>query len=119
MQISIADSAADRVIYNITGCTIAELDNKLNLFFSSQGYNLKSAQGEIRTYEKGNRVLRILFGAFAKYHKQSVTVKQQGDLFQLLLQRDSTGMSGGLIGMNQVKKEFARLTDAFTTYFKS
>jgi hypothetical protein len=119
MQITIADSAADRVIYNITGCSQAELDNKLNLFFSSMGYTLKKAEGETRTYEKGNRVLRILFGAFVKYHKQSVTIRQQGDLISLLLQRDSTGMSGGLIGMNQVKKEFGRLTAAFTDYFKN
>lgn len=119
MQISIADSAADRVIYNISGCTIQELDNKLNLFFTSQGYHVKPTTGEIRTYEKGSRVLRMLLGAFVKYHKQSVTVKPNGDQFQLLLQRDSTGMSGGLIGMNQVKKEFGRITEAFKTYFNS
>ncbi len=117
MHATVVDFAADRVFYNITGCTQEELDNKLNLFFSSRGYRLKSAVGEIRTYEKGNRVLRILFGAFAKYHKQSVAVKNQGELFSLLLQRDSTGMSGGLIGMNQVKKEFAGLTEAFKAYF--
>lgn len=117
MHISIADAADDRVIYNITGCNKDELENKLNLFFTSEGYRVKSAEGEIRTYEKGNRTLRILFGAFVKYHKQSVTIKNQGDLFSLMLLRDSTGMSGGLIGMNQVKKEFARLTQAFKTYF--
>ncbi len=117
MQATLVDFAKDRVIYNFTGCTTEELDNKLNLFFTSEGYRLKKAEGESRTYEKGNRVLRLLFGAFAKYHKQTVTVKQQGDLFSLLLQKDSTGMSGGLIGMNQVKKEFARLTEAFRAYF--
>ncbi|HUR67486.1 MAG TPA: hypothetical protein VMZ03_14130 [Chitinophagaceae bacterium] len=117
MQVTIADSANDRVIYNITGVNKDELDNKLNLFFSSEGYKVKSAEGEIRTYEKGNRVLRILFGAFVKYHKQSVTIKNQADLFSVMLHRDSTGVSGGLIGMNQVKKEFARLTQAFKAYF--
>ena len=117
MQVSIADAAEDRVIYNITGSSKEALDNKLNLFFSSEGYSLKSTEGEIRTYEKGNRTLRILFGAFTKYHKQSVTVKQQGELYSLMLHRDSTGMSGGLIGMNQVKKEFHRLTQAFKAYF--
>jgi hypothetical protein len=47
-----------------------------------------------------------------------VIIKHQGDLFSVLLQKDSTGMSGGLIGMNQVKKEFAKLTEAFREYFK-
>ena len=118
MQVNVVDFAKDRVIYNITGCTQEELDNKLNLFFTSEGYRLKSSVGEIKTYVKGNRVLRILFGAFVKYHKQSVTIKHEGNLFSLLLQKDSTGMSGGLIGMNQAKKEFTRLTEAFKNYFK-
>jgi hypothetical protein len=112
MQAIVVDFAKDRVIYNITGCTVEELDNKLNLFFTSEGYKLKSTNGEVRTFEKGNRVMRILFGAFVKYHKQAVTVKHEGNLF-------SSGMSGGLIGMNQVKKEFARLAEAFKTYFSN
>ena len=117
MQVKIVDSAPDRFVYNITGCTKDELDNKLNLFFTSQGYRLKSSEGEVRTYETGNRTMRVLFGAFVKYHKQSVTIKSQGDLFSVMVLRDSTGMSGGLIGMNAVKKEFARLADAFRVYF--
>lgn len=119
MQATVVDFAKDRVIYNMTGCTREELDNKLNLFFTSEGYKLKSTEGEIATYTKGNRVLRILFGAFVKYHKQIVVLKNEGNLFSVLLQKDSTGMSGGLIGMNQVKKEFARLAEAFREYFKN
>ena len=118
MQATVVDFAKDRVVYNITGTTKEELENKLNLFFTSEGYKLKSAEGETHTYIKGNRVLRILFGAFVKYHKQSVIMKNEGELFSVMLHKDSTGMSGGLIGMNQVKKEFARLSEAFKVYFK-
>ena len=117
MQATVVDFAKDRVIYNITGCTKEELENRLNLFFSSEGYTLKSNHGDVYTYTKGNRVMRLLFGAFVKYHKQSATIKNEGSLFSLMLHKDSTGMSGGLIGMNQVKKEFARLSEAFKTYF--
>ncbi len=117
MQATVVDFAKDRVIYNITGCTRAELENKLNLFFASEGYIPKSTEGDVHTYTKGNRVMRLLFGAFVKYHKQSATIKNEGDLFSLMLHKDSTGMSGGLIGMNQVKKEFARLSEAFKAYF--
>lgn len=119
MQATVVDFAKDRIIYNITGCTKEELDNKLNLFFTSEGYTLKSAEGETHTYTKGNRVLRLLLGAFVKYHKQSVIVKHEGELYSVMLHKDSTGMSGGLIGMNQVKKEFARLSEAFKNYFKN
>ena len=40
MQATVVDFAKDRVIYNMTGCTKDELDNKLNLFFTSEGYTL-------------------------------------------------------------------------------
>ncbi len=118
MQIKLTDSAPDRNIYNISGCTKDGLDNKLNLFFSSEGYKLKVNDPETKTYEKGNRILRLLFGAFVKYHKQSVIIKPNGHDFQVMLLKDSTGMSGGLIGMNKAKKEFARLSQGFMNYFK-
>lgn len=118
MQVSVVDFAKDRIVFNMTGCTREELDNKLNLFFTSEGYKLKSSNGETTTFTKGNRILRILFGAFVKYHKQSVIIKNEGELFSVMLHKDSSGMSGGLIGVNQVKKEFARLSEAFKTYFK-
>jgi len=118
MQINVVDFAKDRIVYNLTGCTREELDNKINLFFSSQGYRLKSTGGETHTYEKGNRLMRILFGALSKYHKQSVIIKNQGDLFSVMLHRDSSGISGGLIGMRQVRKEFEQLSEAFKAYFK-
>jgi hypothetical protein len=117
MQLEVVDFATDRVIYNASGATREELDNKLNLFFTSEGYKIKAASPEMKTYEKGNRVARLLLGAFVKYHKQSVNIKEEGGKFSVMLHRDSSGMSGGLIGMNQVKKEFARLTEAFRTYF--
>lgn len=118
MQATVVDFAKDRVVYNITGTTKEELENKLNLFFTSEGYTPKAVEGEVHTYTKGNRVLRLLFGAFVKYHKQSVTLRNEGELFSLQLAKESSGISGGLIGMNQVKKEFARLSEAFKEYFK-
>lgn len=117
MQVSVVDFAKDRVVYNITQCTREELMNKLNLFFTSEGYKQSSTEGDTTYYTKGNRVLRLLFGAFVKYHKQSLNVKQEGDLFSVMLHKDSSGISGGLIGMTQVKKEFARLAEAFKAYF--
>ncbi|HEX4876508.1 MAG TPA: hypothetical protein VFV31_07520 [Chitinophagaceae bacterium] len=117
MQVSVVDFTKDRIIYNISGCTKDELLNKLNLFFVSEGYKQASTEGDTTFYTKGNRVLRLLFGAFVKYHKQSVNIKQEGEQFSVMLHKDSSGISGGLIGMNQVKKEFARLADAFKAYF--
>ena len=117
MKVSVVDFAKDRVVYNISQCSREELMNKPNLFFTSEGYKQNSVEGDTTFYTKGNRVLRLLFGAFVKYHKQSVNVKQDGEQFAVMLHKDSSGISGGLIGMNQVKKEFARLAEAFKVYF--
>ena len=46
-----------------------------------------------------------------------VVAQPTGDNFSVLVQRDASGISGGLIGMNQVRKEFERLTEAFKVYF--
>jgi hypothetical protein len=117
MKCTVVDFAKDKVIYNFTECSRAELDNKLNLFFSSEGYKLKKSDDNGWTYEKGNRIMRILFGAFVKYFKIYVGITQQNDLFSVVVKRDSSGMSGGLVGVNQVRKEFTRITEAFRTYF--
>ena len=118
MTCTVTDFAKDRTMFSISGTTRSELDNKLHLFFTSEGYSIKSEKEEgKKIYKKGNLVLRILFGAFAKYHQVMVVAQPTGDNFSVLVRRDASGISGGLIGMNQVRKEFARLTDAFKTYF--
>jgi hypothetical protein len=63
-------------------------------------------------FEKGNRVLRILLGVFVTYHKQTVTLKESNNQFSVQLLKSSSGMSGGVIGMQKSKKEFSRLQEA-------
>jgi hypothetical protein len=117
MNVTVADFAKDRTIFNVTGTNLPELDNKLNLFFTSEGYKYKGTKGNGKIYTKGNKVLRVILGAFWKYFKIYVEIKNQGDLFSVLLQRDASGFMGGAIGVMQVRKEFERLTEAFKVYF--
>ena len=119
MQATLVDFANDSVVYNITGGSREELENKLNLFFTSENLPLKIDKGDEKVYQKGNKVMRVIFGAFIKYFRIVVTIRQQGDLFSVRILRDmSLVMSGGLIGINKSRKEFARISDAFKTYFK-
>lgn len=76
----------------------------------AQGYKLTEGQIGNGSYEKGSRVMRILFGAFVKYFKFSITIASnpEGQLMVNLFKQTS-GMSGGLIGMNQVKNELKRM----------
>ena len=119
MQATLVDFANDSVVYNITGGSREELENKLNLFFTSENLQLKSDKPEEKVYIRGNKTLRVIFGAFVKYFKIVVSIRQQGDLFSVRLLRDmNLVMSGGLIGIKPSRKEFARISDAFKTYFK-
>lgn len=117
MKCSVADFAKDRTIFNMTDCTLPELENKLTLFLTAEGYVFKGEKDGGKLYTKGNRVLRILFGAFFKYYSIQVAILSKDQLFSVQVLRNSSGFSGGVIGMNQVKKEFTRLIEAFKLYF--
>ncbi len=119
MQCTVVDFAKDRLVFNFTECTREELETKLELFFSSEGYNLKRSEGDKLIYEKGKFWKRLVFGAFSPYHKMQVVLNQQGDTIGLLFQRVSSGFSGGIIGISQVRKEFTRLSEQFKAYFRS
>jgi hypothetical protein len=117
MQATVVDFAKDRIVYNFTGCTKEELENKLNLFFVSQGYTYKGEKDGGKIYTKGNKVLRAILGAFWKYFKLFVSIKNEGDLYSVMVQKDASGFMGGAIGVMQVNKEFSRITEAFKPYF--
>ena len=118
MQATLVDFSNDTVVFNITGTSRVELENKLNLFFASESLPLKKDKGDEKIYQKGNKVLRVLLGVFVKYFKLVVTIKQDGELFSVKIFRDmNLAMSGGLIGINKSRKEFSRISDAFKVYF--
>lgn len=81
-------------------------------WFTKRGYRLKSGDSEKGTYVKGNRVLRILLGAFYKYFLFDVSVFEAQEEIRVEVKRETTGMSGGLVGMNQVKKELEAIDQA-------
>lgn len=118
MKFAIVDFSQSKIVYNFSSCTRSELENKLNLFFVSEGYKQNKQKADGIVFDKGNRVLRILLGAFVSYHRIFVGIKEEPASYTVELRRESSGMSGGLIGMRQVRKEFSRLTEAFRTYFQ-
>jgi len=93
--------------YNVVGAD--EIANAADKVLMNDGYKLIEGNIGNATYEKGNRTMRVLFGAFVKYSKIQVTSSMQSDSVKLMVDRKTSGMSGGLIGMNQVKKEMERV----------
>ncbi len=66
-----------------------------------------------RSYIKGSRALRFLLGAFHKYNKIILHTSADDSNTAITVNNESTGMSGGLIGMNQINKEFKNAVSAF------
>lgn len=100
------------------GMTRDELEGRVAQLLGTWGYKKVSdtAQGGA-IYEKGNRVARLLLGAFVKYSKVSVTITTTpADELACEVRTLSSGMSGGLIGVNQVKTEMGNLNNAFRDF---
>ena len=73
-------------------------------------YKIVEGGGPNTTYELGSRVMRILFGAFVKYFKFRVEIVEVGgDMVQVKVFKGTTGLSGGLIGMSQIKGHMGKV----------
>ena len=120
MKCTVVDFSKDSTVYNVTGATRAELDNRLNLFFLSQKLTLANEKPDEKVYQRGSKVLRILLGVFVKYFKIVVTIRGNDDLFSVRLHRDMNFyMSGGAIGLVKARKEFERINEEFKSYFNN
>lgn len=119
MNFAVAETAKDHVFYSFSNCAKEELENRLNLFFTAEGYNLKEETENGKIYIKGNQALRAILGALWKYFKILLLVRPQGDTFSVLLRKDASGFMGGAIGIAQVHTEFIRVNEAFKVYFSN
>src|SRR5687768_11431628 len=96
-------------VHQYSGVDSNQLANTANEVLTKDGYKLVEGQPGNATYEKGNRTMRLLFGAFVKYSKINVSSAAEAGVCKLTVDRKTSGMSGGLIGVNQVKKEMERV----------
>ena len=102
-------------IHQYSAIDSIQLANNVNDLLTKDGYNLIEGQVGNAGYEKGNRTMRLLFGAFVKYNKiQVVAATGEDAVTRLTVDRKTSGMSGGLIGMSQVKKEMERISIIFS-----
>ncbi len=101
-----------QLIYIYKGITVEKMQNEVEMLMLSMGYKHEG----VGIFEKGSRVKRILFGAFSKYFKFKVTIEPYNqDEVKVVVTKATTGLSGGAIGLNQVKNEFFNLSKAFQT----
>ncbi|MFN5982043.1 MAG: hypothetical protein ACK476_04625 [Fluviicola sp.] len=108
-------SIEDLFIYSYNNISLNDLSGNVEFVLTSNGYKKEEIDAENSYYVKGNRVLRLLLGAFYKYFKFKVTIKEiaSDEIIKVQVKKETSGMSGGLVGMNQVKNELARLANEF------
>ncbi|RBQ03743.1 hypothetical protein [Pedobacter miscanthi] len=106
----------DGLISNLyKNVSVEEMTKKVTELMEQQGYNVTYDQFGNLILEKGSRIKRLLLGAFVTYYKFSVTITPGADNeLTVNIFQQSSGMSGGLIGMNQIKTELARLNFLFS-----
>ncbi|MFK7784446.1 MAG: hypothetical protein AB8B56_04975 [Crocinitomicaceae bacterium] len=107
---SVHFSDKNRFEFIYENATAEEIGVAIEKKLSADRYIIKTGELGDRTYVKGNRVLRLMLGAFYKYFEFNVDVKPHEDnTVVAAVRKSSSGVSGGLIGVNQVKKEMKRL----------
>jgi hypothetical protein len=88
------------------------LAQKVAQMLTATGYSIKEGSPKDGIFERGNRIVRLLMGAFHKYFKFGVRIEDGGNgQVKVRVHKLTSGMSGGLIGMNQVKKELNRIAE--------
>jgi len=114
-SVEFSDGNSFEIIYE--NCTAKPLADLLHDSIMADGYSVDSGMLGNRTYVKGNRIARLLLGAFYKYFKFHVKMKTLDDkTVHVTVNKATTGMSGGVIGVNQVKKELKRLQGNFQQF---
>ena len=107
---SVHFSDNNRFEFIYENATVEEIALAVEKALSADRYIIKEGPLGDRTYSKGNRVLRLLLGAFYKYFEFNIDVKKREDETVIVaVRKTSSGVSGGLVGVSQVKKELHRL----------
>jgi hypothetical protein len=87
-------------------------------FMTAQGYRLESGTTEKGVYGIGSNVMRILFGAFVKRYSFDFDIKEENGKIRLDFFKNSwSGISGGVIGVQKLKKEMERMLNLIKTTF--
>jgi len=106
----------DKAIYVFKNTNKDALGDKINEYLIKEGYQIEQGNKVIGVYGKGNKVMRILFGAFVKRFEWHVEINDINGSTGLIFTKNSKGYAGGVIGVQQVKKEFSRIVELLKAY---
>jgi len=103
-------NSSERFVYIYSNISQPEMEQRIDSTMRSLGYK-HLGRG---MYEYGSRGMRLLLGGFYKYFKFKVTLDASDPMgIRVGLKKESSGMSGGLLGVNKMNNEMKRLKEVF------
>ena len=106
----------NRATYRFYDVDAEQLGEKVNKYLLSKGYKLEKGTSTQGVYGKGSKVWRVLLGAFVKRFEWNVLIEKDSVSSVLRLGKLAKGYVGGIIGVQQVKNEYNRLTKLLENY---
>lgn len=95
-----------------------EVGERIERFFSQNGYRLESGNRFDGYYGIGNDFRRLIFGAFAKRYKFHVTIEATTEGTVVQVEKGISGVMGGAVGYTKMKKELQRVRDEIEARFR-
>lgn len=92
-----------------------QLINKIHDKMLLNQYRLEFGDKANGKYVRGTQWKRLLLGIFHKHFVFVFTLSSEGDLVKLNFLRESSGLSGGILGVKQVKDEMTSLAIQFSS----
>lgn len=116
---NIIDNRADKngLYLTISNTNAEAVSGQVNQLLTQRGYRIEAGAPNNGIYGKGNKTMRILFGAFVKRYAFDVRVKDEAGGTLLHFVKNEKRMVGGAIGMNQVTKESNQIRDQLRQMF--
>lgn len=94
--------------YTYENASAEDVANAVEQLFKKHGYKIEQGNKMEGVYGIGSKVMRVLFGAFAKRYVFGIAIEQVGADTRLTFKKGMTGMMGGAIGYAKMNSETER-----------
>lgn len=109
MFAEVLNESSDNVTVAFDTTDLEKIHRGLADQLQRDGYRTVAEFGDTVTYERGTLVGRIFLGAFYKHFKWDIRIVEKSGRVEVSINKQVSGMWGGLIGVSQVKNELWRL----------
>ncbi|TMI11221.1 hypothetical protein E6H33_12080 [Candidatus Bathyarchaeota archaeon] len=98
--------------------SVENIQNLVLQAFTSNGFTVQWDGALKGKADKGSKGANIILGAAAQHHAVTFEIYPATEGGTLRLLKVGSGAAGGLLGMRSVNKQFDKLTDTLSSWFK-